>query len=440
MPKNQSYGETVRNRAGILLKALLDFDCCNLDDVRLERLQAQGMGTEQQDWETQSPKIFFWSTTSLLVELSQLKTEHVREALSVLENFVKCLKRTRKKRQGITRVEGYLILWSTDIELNLKQFRHTWDVERQNRGMPPLEPQNQLPDPPSAYSPRASEKFGEPSTSNSPNQAPQSSPPEPEPEAPASDAREPDPPRTETDQTEEGTDLFAQLLDALRENLEHSPAARLAAQYLGAFLGIEPHARIRSEDRQDLLQRVGNTWLRDYRTNALSLPLSDHRLVLLELENTPTALHHNRNMVWENPLQFRKPRLLSPEAQLIDEFNAITPKRRLLILGAPGSGKTIALIELLQPLLEQAKADNNQPIPVLFNLSSYGSPPDGRDFRGWLVTTLERQYSVAKPRARRFIDQQKLLLLLDGLDEVRPQVRNACIRNINEFLLDLFPS
>ena len=119
---------------------------------------------------------------------------------------------------------------------------------------------------------------------------------------------------------------------------------------------------------------------------------------------------------------------------MIDQFNAIRPLRRLLILGAPGSGKTVALLELLNALLDEAKANASQPIPVVFNLSTYGLPPEGRDFTSWLVTQLEEQYSITKSRGRRFVESQKLLLLLDGLDEVRPSLRNICIRRINEFL------
>jgi predicted NACHT family NTPase len=40
----------------------------------------------------------------------------------------------------------------------------------------------------------------------------------------------------------------------------------------------------------------------------------------------------------------------------------------LLILGAPGSGKTTTLLELAGELLARAEAEDGQPIPVVFNL------------------------------------------------------------------------
>jgi predicted NACHT family NTPase len=45
----------------------------------------------------------------------------------------------------------------------------------------------------------------------------------------------------------------------------------------------------------------------------------------------------------------------------------------LLILGAPGSGKTTALLELARHLLDKAEADEHQPIPVVFNLVSWAA-------------------------------------------------------------------
>jgi predicted NACHT family NTPase len=43
----------------------------------------------------------------------------------------------------------------------------------------------------------------------------------------------------------------------------------------------------------------------------------------------------------------------------------------LLILGAPGGGKTTLLLQLAKKLLDRAKRDKDQPIPVVFHLSSW---------------------------------------------------------------------
>jgi predicted NACHT family NTPase len=64
----------------------------------------------------------------------------------------------------------------------------------------------------------------------------------------------------------------------------------------------------------------------------------------------------------------------------------------LLILGAPGSGKTTLLLELTRELLDRAERDDADPIPVVFNLSSWSvrRPP----LKDWLVNELASAYVV----------------------------------------------
>lgn len=41
---------------------------------------------------------------------------------------------------------------------------------------------------------------------------------------------------------------------------------------------------------------------------------------------------------------------------------------------------------------------------------------------------------VSKALAKQWIKQQQLILLLDGLDEVKAEYRNDCVRALNQFL------
>jgi hypothetical protein len=105
--------------------------------------------------------------------------------------------------------------------------------------------------------------------------------------------------------------------------------------------------------------------------------------------------------------------------------------QRLLILGAPGSGKTITLIELCEPLLIRAEADPLQPVPVILNLSTWAQkqPPLGE----WIVEEMWRQYGLARQVTPVWLAADHLILLLDGLDEVAPDARDACVRATNAF-------
>jgi WD40 repeat protein len=108
--------------------------------------------------------------------------------------------------------------------------------------------------------------------------------------------------------------------------------------------------------------------------------------------------------------------------------------RALLILGEPGSGKTMALLELARTTLAWAEDDPAQPIPVVFNLSSWAEKRRG--LTDWLVDELNAKYQVPKEISRTWLEDDELLLLLDGLDEVSPSHRAACVSAINRFRQD----
>jgi DNA polymerase III delta prime subunit len=103
----------------------------------------------------------------------------------------------------------------------------------------------------------------------------------------------------------------------------------------------------------------------------------------------------------------------------------------LLILGSPGSGKTTMLLELARTLIERAQQEETHPIPVVFNLSSWAEkqPP----LADWLVEELNARYDVPRKVGQAWIDHDQVLPLLDGLDEVRQDARDACVAAINAY-------
>jgi len=115
--------------------------------------------------------------------------------------------------------------------------------------------------------------------------------------------------------------------------------------------------------------------------------------------------------------------------EIFDEAN-----RSLLILGAPGSGKTTTLLELALDLIPRAESDQNQPIPVVFNLSTWSAKQ--QSLVDWLTAELSSKYRIPKKVSRRWLEDNSLLPLLDGLDEVKPDYRAACVKAINEFGCD----
>ncbi|GAX44445.1 putative signal transduction protein with Nacht domain [Tolypothrix sp. NIES-4075] len=108
--------------------------------------------------------------------------------------------------------------------------------------------------------------------------------------------------------------------------------------------------------------------------------------------------------------------------------------RSLLILGEPGSGKTTILLKLLEKLIDNFEfgKDPGKPVPVVFNLSSWTKGQE--NFTNWLVKELRRIYSVSPRIANQLIKKQQLLLLLDGLDEVKVEGRKDCVQKLNKFI------
>ncbi|GGA48508.1 hypothetical protein [Okeania sp. KiyG1] len=123
---------------------------------------------------------------------------------------------------------------------------------------------------------------------------------------------------------------------------------------------------------------------------------------------------------------------LSRDADIIDVFDDSVVGGRLLILGAPGSGKTTTLLELGQELVIRAQMDVELGIPVFFNLSSWRD--DKQSIEEWLVEELRWKYGVSRDIGKRLVEGKQLLPMLDGLDELESSRQGLCVEAINRFL------
>ena len=109
----------------------------------------------------------------------------------------------------------------------------------------------------------------------------------------------------------------------------------------------------------------------------------------------------------------------------------------LLILGEPGSGKTTTLLHLARILLERAKNDKRERVPVVVNLSSWKKQQSLQD---WIAVELSEKYRVPAKIAPFWSQENYLLPLLDGLDEVDPPLQPDCVAAINAFIGEFNPS
>lgn len=103
----------------------------------------------------------------------------------------------------------------------------------------------------------------------------------------------------------------------------------------------------------------------------------------------------------------------------------------LLILGEPGSGKTMTLLQLAEFLLDEAEHNTQLTTPVILNLSSWAT--NQTNFTEWLIEELLLQYQLPRNIGKELVQYNRLSYLLDGLDEVAEEARSSCVKSINDF-------
>lgn len=136
----------------------------------------------------------------------------------------------------------------------------------------------------------------------------------------------------------------------------------------------------------------------------------------------------------------RDPRLVEPEPltskKLADVIVAAfeSSKRRLLIVGEPGSGKTMTAYSLIEYLDE---TEGDERIPLLVNLSAWEAQDD---FETFLIDYLCSSVGYDIPEravASAFISFDRYSLILDGLDEIPVGLRKHFSERLDEFVRGL---
>ncbi|MCI5150000.1 MAG: NACHT domain-containing protein [Candidatus Electrothrix sp. MAN1_4] len=103
--------------------------------------------------------------------------------------------------------------------------------------------------------------------------------------------------------------------------------------------------------------------------------------------------------------------------------------QRLAILGKPGSGKTVCLLDLVEHLLAQAKDDTEKPLPIVFECSEW----DGRELVPWMAWQLNRKHpEIPEKIALQMVEGQDILPLFDGLDELAAEKQAGFVQRFNK--------
>ncbi|MBV9327426.1 MAG: NACHT domain-containing protein, partial [Chloroflexi bacterium] len=183
---------------------------------------------------------------------------------------------------------------------------------------------------------------------------------------------------------------------------------------------MDPRER---ENRRRMLMRVRRTWIDGY----LEASLHGAALQTLGLQERPEAVPDRWGMVVQQ--RDCPSRRLPPDTSIVHVFDELDGE--LLILGEPGSGKTILLLELTRALLDRAEHDEAVPMPVIFPLAPWAVKR--LTLADWLVDELNQRYDVPRQIGQKWVANDRLLPLLDGLDEVTAERRGACVEAINTY-------
>ena len=162
----------------------------------------------------------------------------------------------------------------------------------------------------------------------------------------------------------------------------------------------------------------------------LAQSLHNHVFVTLDKESHPEQVKR----LWDTEIKIgTKPATpIAPETSILEVFEQPEIAGHLLILGDPGAGKTTTMLDLAKALVAKAEQASRQPIPVLFNLSSWTDPH--QSIPDWLVEEFKSKYGARKDIARKWLQNQLILPMLDGLDEVKSEYQESCIAAINHWL------
>ncbi|GAA4803482.1 NACHT domain-containing protein [Streptomyces ziwulingensis] len=135
-----------------------------------------------------------------------------------------------------------------------------------------------------------------------------------------------------------------------------------------------------------------------------------------------------------------EPRLLAGQYQTIHEtFTQRLPARRLVVLGRAGGGKSSLARRLARELLDHRSPGDR--VPVFLSLASWG-PEEA--LGAWVSQQLVRDHAMLGkqtpdriegspvPLARSLVEDDRLLFVLDGFDEIPQASRAEALRGIKE--------
>ena len=158
--------------------------------------------------------------------------------------------------------------------------------------------------------------------------------------------------------------------------------------------------------RQILLQRVRAMWI-----DGVLVSLLEGRPPLV----LPVELFHTLST---NPETSAEQTTIQGETSVWLKGCYRQARNRLVISGEPGSGKSVAVLQLTRQLLEEAQMLLESPVPIVLDAMSWRQM---QSFRTWVLVELDRMYGVRRATGIDLVDNKRLCYIIDGLDQIGEQ-------------------
>ncbi|MFN6540687.1 MAG: NACHT C-terminal helical domain 2-containing protein [Nostoc sp. EkiNYC01] len=116
----------------------------------------------------------------------------------------------------------------------------------------------------------------------------------------------------------------------------------------------------------------------------------------------------------------------------VSGLQAVQGHRKLMVLGKPGAGKTTFLKYLAIQCIERNFQGNR--FPIFITLKDFAEADKKLDIFEYIALQLSKcQVTDASTKAEQLLEHGKVLVLLDGLDEVREEDTKRVLNEVQEF-------
>jgi hypothetical protein len=184
-----------------------------------------------------------------------------------------------------------------------------------------------------------------------------------------------------------------------------------------------PGKKPSDKNRERMLRRLRRSY-----NDLLAQSLQGIAWMDLGLTERPDAVQNVANSALRiEPHRAEQP--LPPGVSIIQVYE--DAEQELLILGEPGAGKSTELLALSQHLVAQAEQDEHALLPVILQLSSWAVKQGA--LADWMVEQIAVAYDIPRKVSQQWVEDEQILPLLDGLDEMEENARPVCIAAINAY-------